>query len=109
MSFRHSSSPRTNAAASGPSQNFVYGWNDWKIDNEEDMWHLFFAITRTVQENELPMLDQFEFHDFVKVCQKFTSIPKPPKDLTIKEDTEDRQGMQGEARASDDEYEHGED
>lgn len=55
-----------------------YSWHQWKLDNEDDCWSLYWALTKTIEENDLPILDQFEFHDFMRICQKYTSEPRPP-------------------------------
>jgi hypothetical protein len=66
-----------------------YTWHDWRKDNEDLMWSLFWAVSKTVDDNKLPFLDQLEFSDFVQFCRKYTSEPHPPDNLQNYDDDGD--------------------
>ncbi len=65
-----------------------YSWHDWQKDHEDTIWSLFWAITKTVEDNKLEILDTMEFGDFMRFCRKHTSIPKPPADAHVDNDTD---------------------
>lgn len=67
-----------------------YTWQDWKLDYEEDLWHLYHALTRSTEN--VPILDCLSFHDFVVFCQKNTTKPVPPVLLDVAEQVEDECG-----------------
>lgn len=56
-----------------------YTWREWEVDHEDTIWSLFWAISKTVEDNELQFLDQMEFSDFMLFCRKFTTELKPPQ------------------------------
>ncbi len=70
----------------------TYSWSDWREDNEEAIWQLFYGITSTVRDNDLPFLDRLEFPDFVSFCQRHTSRPARSKadQAAVEADDEDR-------------------
>jgi hypothetical protein len=39
----------------------------------EEVWRLYYALTRTVEEEHLPLLDVLDFSDFITFCRKYTS------------------------------------
>lgn len=88
----------SNLSASNPSsersafemimQRRDYSWHDWQKDHEDTIWSLFWAITKTVEDNKLEILDRMEFSDFMKFCRKHTSVPKPPADAHVDNDTD---------------------
>lgn len=59
-----------------------YTWSQWKLDIEEDAWSLYWALTKTIEDSGLNILDQMEFADFMAVCKKYTSEPIPPRDAS---------------------------
>lgn len=60
-------------------------WDEWRAANEDDIWHLFWALSRSVEDMNLPMLDQLDFHRFMAFCQKNTSHPAAHPDLEAAE------------------------
>jgi hypothetical protein len=40
----------------------------------EEVWRLYYALTNAVEHEQLPLLDQLEFSDFIKLCRKHTSM-----------------------------------
>lgn len=55
----------------------VYSWQEWRDDYQEDLWQLYYALTKAGEA--IDTLDCLEFHDFISFCQRHTSRPTPPE------------------------------
>jgi hypothetical protein len=65
-----------------------YTWGQWRLDVEDDLWSLYWALTKTVEQSGLTLLDQMEFSDFMAFCKKHTSRPVRPSDLPVASSSE---------------------
>lgn len=76
----HTSSSMGNSGSGSVSRSssHAYTWHNWEIDYEDTIWSLFWAISKTVEDNKLQLLDEMEFSDFMRFCRKLTSEPRPP-------------------------------
>lgn len=84
-----------------------YSWADFVSDMDEDLWQLYWGLTKTVESEGLPILDKISYSEFVRFVIKNTDKPTPPPPPEEEIESEDDEGAEEEKSdedSDDDEY-----